>query len=286
MPRLRDTLLGPVGQAQFTLAPMVDARQGAQNGFQKNIGAYVSNANYVKRNLIVLLLEAPAGFRDIDPTGTLTGTLKAMFEEHAQSWEGLNQTLTAEFNETPVGGAGEVQQDLINMRRERSQPQITVPEKYGKPFSQLHRLWMTGIMMDPESKFPTVVNDQNRPTDLLPDYMAATAIFIEPDPTHSFPVEAWLCANMMPESSGDITGRRDKTQAHEVPQLSITYTALTMVGTGVLQFAQMLMDQMNLTGLNPNTRPAFLDAIDADVASQRTGYIDEVNNAAPGVTPA
>jgi hypothetical protein len=279
MARLANTLLGQEAEATYALAPMVDPRQGAQDGFQIDVGAYVSNAAYVKRNLIVLLLEAPAGFPDLDSTGTLVGTLKAAFEQHAQSWEGLNQTLTAEFNETPVGGAGEMQQDLTNMTRARSEPQMTLPEKYGKPFSYMYRLWMNGIMMDPISKFPDVVTTASKPTDLLPDYMAASAIFIEPDPTHTYPVEAWLITNMMPTGSGDITGRRDLTQAHEVPQLSITFTGIQQVGAGVLQFAQQLMDAINLTGANPNTRPAFLTAVDADVSAQQVGYGDAITAA-------
>lgn len=277
MARLANTILSPqAGQAVDALAPMLDARQGAQNGFQMDVGAFVSNANYVKRNLICILLEGPAGFYDLDPTGTLMGTLKAAFEQHAQSWEGLNQTLTAEFNETPIGGAGEVQQDLTNMTRARSEPQIVLPEKYGKPFSRMYRMWMNGIMMDPMSKYPDVVTSQNKPTDLLPDYMSATAIFIEPDPTHTFPQEAWLITNMMPQSSGDITGRRDLTQAHEVPQLSITFTGIQMVGAGVLQFAQLILDQINLVGANPNTRPSFIAQVDADVAAQQVGYGDAI----------
>lgn len=281
MPRLANTLLGgQAGPAQYAEGPMVDPRQGPQNGFQIDVGAYVSNANYVKRNLIVLVLEVPAGFADIDPTGTMAGTFKVACEQHAQSWEGLNQTLTAEFNETPIGGAGEQQQDLTNMTRARSEPAITLPEKYGKPFSYMFRLWMNGIMMDPISKFPDVVTTDNKPNDLLPDYMAASVIFIEPDPTHTYPVEAWLVTNMMPQSSGDITGRRDLTQAHEVPQLSVTFTGIQQVGAGVMQFAQQLLDQINLTGANPNARPAFLNAVDADVAAQQVGYADAIIAAA------
>jgi hypothetical protein len=277
MPRLANTILSPqAGEAVPALAPMVDPRQGAANGFQTDVGAFVSNANYVKQNLIVLVLEGPVGFDKLDPTGTLLGTFKAGMETHAQSWEGLNQTLTAEFNETPFGGSGEMQQDLTNMTRARSEPQVTLPEKYGKPFSRMYRMWMQGIMMDPISKFPDIVTTSNKPSDLLPDFMSATMIFIEPDPTHSYPVEAWLITNMMPTSSGDITGRRDLTQAHEVPQLSITFTGIQMVGAGVLQFAQQLMDQISLTGANPNTRPAFLSAVDADVAAQQVGYGDAI----------
>lgn len=272
MARLSDTILQR-GYSQYTNAPMVDLRNGAQNGPMTDIASYVSNAAYVRRHLIPLLLEAPRGFQDLENGDLYVATLKALVETHLQSVEGLNKGLTVEVTETAVGGAGEQQEDFTNVTRARSEPSFLWIEKYGMPITTFLQQWITSLIMDPQTKYPTVIaNGIRSPRDLLPDYYGMTCIFIEPDPTHQKVMKAWLCTNMFPKATGDIIGRRDLTSASERLELNIAFTALTQVGFGVDAFAQSLLDKMNLTGMNPNLQQSAIRDLDADTKAANRGY--------------
>lgn len=274
MSRLQNTILGQTGYGLYAQAPVVDVTNGGQNGPMTDFTSYVSNSAYVRRQMIALLIEAPRGFQDLNNPQVWVSTLKALVELHAKSIEGLQSTLTVDYVENAVGGAGEMQEDIANVTRARSTPTFVWTEKYGKPISQFLQGWITGLLMDPITKFPTVTSQGNAPTDLLPDYTGMTCLFFEPDPTCTRIVQAWLCTNMMPKTSGDITGRRDLTQAGESVDYSVEFTALTQVGYGVVQFAQNVLNSMNLSGLNPNLQPAFETGISADVAAADQGYAE------------
>lgn len=280
MSRLSDTLLrGARGYAQYAQQPVVDLKHGGQQGPMTDLTSYVSNSAYVRRPLIALLIEAPRGFQDLDNDGLHVATLKALVELHPKSIEGLQSTLTVEHVENAVGGGGEMQEDVSNVTRARSTPTFVWTEKYGKPISLFLRNWITSLIMDPITKYPTVISKgQAAPADLLPDYNGMTVLFFEPDPTHTRVVEAWLSTNMQPKSSGDITGRRDMTQAGESLDYSIEFTALTQHGVGVTQFAQSLLDQMNLNGMNPNLQQAFVQTVDANIQAAGVGYADTLEN--------
>ena len=275
--RPSDIILGNKSYAEGRQNPILDLKYGGQMGFQPDYPNYLSNAAYVKRNLIPFLVQAPRGFNDLDPTGKMVETLKALVELHPKSIEGLNSTLRVEWAETPFGGAGEMQQDVTNVTRERSQPAFTWGEKYGKPINRFLDFWITGLLMDPNTKYPGVVmNDLGTlPTDLLPDYIAATMLFVEPDPTHTKVVEAWLCTNMMPETGGDNVGKRDLTAAGETADYSVTFSSICQVGHGVRTFGQSLLDNLNMRNVNPNFRPAFVGNIDADVL-KGMGYSEAI----------
>ena len=101
----------------------------------------------------------------------LKAILKHLVEVQAKSIEGLNATITVDYTETPVGGAGEMQEDVSNVTRQRSNPTFTWTEKYGKPINAFLEYWIFQLLGDPESKIPQVVTrGTKKPTDLLPDY--------------------------------------------------------------------------------------------------------------------
>ncbi len=282
MARLANALLGQAAFNAGRSAPTLDPTLGSQNGFEVDYPSWVSNAQYIRRNLICKLIEAPAGFQYLPNPDVYVNTLKALVELKALRIEGLNQTLTVETQGTPFGGAGEQQEDPTKVTRAQSNPSFTWNEKFGKPISYFLRDWVTELIMDPITGFPNVVTRTGaQPTDNLPDFYSATMLFVEPDPLHKNVLEAWLCTNMYPKGSlGDIVGRRDQTAPGEQAEYSIEFTAITQVGIGVMQLAQQMLDQMNLTGANPNLRPAFVQQIDADVMAAANGYAEQIANAA------
>lgn len=273
MSRLTDTILGARAYNENGHAPMVDIRKGAQQGHMTDFTGYVNNSAYVGRNAIAILMEAPRGFQDLSDPDYWVGTLKALVELQAKSIEGLQSTLTVEHVENAAGGAGEMQQDISNVTRARSAPNFTWTEKYGKPIRAFLNGWVLNLIMDPITKYPAVVTKGSaKPTDLLPDYTGMSVLFIEPDPTFTYPVEAWLSTNMRPEGQvAEITGRRDLTAAGEGKDYSVEFTALTQVGEGVNRLAEQILTELNLTGVNPNLQQAFLQSIDADVQAAN-GY--------------
>jgi hypothetical protein len=277
MSRLADTILENKAYNQYGRQAMVDIRKGGQNGVAPDFSTYISNAAYVRRNLIAILIEAPRGFQDLENPDYWVSTLKNLVELAPKSIEGLQQTLSVEHIENPFGGAGEVQQDISNVTRARSAPSFTWTEKYGKAIAAFLNGWVLNLIMDPETKYPRVVNNAEKPTDLLPDYTGMTVLFLEPDPTGTKVITAWLSTNMRPNSNvAEITGNRDVTAALQGQDYSVEFTALTQVGEGVNTFAQELLDNMTLTGANPNLQEAFVREIDADVKAGESGYAEQI----------
>jgi len=277
MTRLTDAILQTsTSYAQGHGAPMVDLQYGGQMGYAPDLAEWVSNQAYVRRNLICLLVEAPKGFSLLPNPESWIATLRALVELHPLSIDGLNAGLEVEFASNPVGGGGQQQEDFTDVKETQSKPVFRWGEKYGMPIATFFRGWITNLMMDPNTKFANVATLANKPTDMLSDQSAATMIFIEPDPTHTKVVKSWLITNMMPQGTGEITGRRDLTQANETPTYDISFTGIAQYGIGVDQFAQQLLDGISLTGANPQLRPAFVDAITADILAAKKGYSNEV----------
>ncbi len=274
MSRLSDAILqSNQAYAAGRRNPMLDLSRGGQMGFAPDYTQWVSNQSYIRRNLFALLVEAPRGFGFLNNGDKYIGVLKSLVELHPLSIDGLQAGLEVETSETPVGGGGQRMQHFTNVTEAQSNPVFRFDEKYGMPVAAFFRSWITHLMMDPHSKVANIGTlAGNKPTDMLADMYSATMIFIEPDPTHSKVVKSWLCTNMFPTGTGEIVGRRDLTAAGEQTTYDITFTALTQFGLGVDQFAQTLLDGINITGANPYLRPAFINDISADVKAAAAGY--------------
>lgn len=259
-------------------APMLDLKYGGQMGYAPDLTEWVSNQSYIRRNVFCLLIEAPKGFDLLQDPDYHIATLRSLVELHPISIDGLNAGLEVETAETPVGGGGEMQEHFVNVTRARSQPVFRFNEKYGMPVAAFFRSWITNLMMDPDSKVANIgtLAQGNRPTDMLADMYSATMAFIEADPTHTKVVKSWLCTNMFPKGTGEITGRREITAGGEPVTYDITFSAISQYGLGVDAFCQRLLSAINITGANPYQRPAFVQAIDPNVARQSEGYEAQV----------
>lgn len=282
MARHANAIMGKTAYAEYSHTPVVDLQQGGMQGHFTDFRFYINNSAYVSRNMVAILVEAPRGFRYLDNPNEWVGALKAIVEKQSQRIEGLRSTLTVDNVENAVGGDGNMQEDISNVTRERSVPVHVIIEKYGMPVNKFLEGWITSLMMDPVTKIPNVstLGRANGPTDLLPDFTSATVLYFEPDPTFRTVQKAWLCTNMRPKSGGVVEGTRDLTQAGESLTYNIEFTALTQVGVGVNNFAQRVLDSMNLTGTNPNLREAFQPVLDPDVSAKDVGYVGQVNEAA------
>ena len=281
--RMANTILGNRAYAANAgvQTPMVNLQVGGQMGPMPDLTGYAANSAYVRRNIICQLMAAPRGFRDLQNPEVWEQTLKSLVELHARSIEGLNSTLTVEHIENPVGGAGEMQQDISNVTRARSTPTFVWTEKYGQPIRHFLEGWVQLLLMDPATKAPGIIATGRRPTDLLPDYSGATMLFFEPDPTFTKATKAWLCTNMRPNNQiAQNDGRRDLTQGGESVDYTVEFTSLTQVGARVLQLAQDRLTAMSLNGMNPNFQNAFMTQIDPYVRDTDNGYHEQMRKVA------
>lgn len=273
MSRVQQAILQPgVAYNRGHQAPMVDLQYGGQMGYSNDLTEWVSNQQYIRRNLICLLVEAPRGFQMLPNPDYWVATLRALVELHAISIDGMNATLTVDTAETPVGGAGQQQADFTDVKETVSTPTFQWNEKYGMPIANFLRGWITNLLMDPNSKYAGIATLGQRPSDMLADMYSATMLFVEPDPTHTKVVKSWLTTNMYPKTTGEIIGKRDITSASEPSNYNVEFTGISQFGLGVDAFAQRLLDGINITGANPHMRPAFVQQIQADILATRKGY--------------
>jgi len=273
MSRLTDALITGAYTRSID-KPMLDLKNGGQQGWSPNLTEWVSNQAYVSRPLVCIMLEAPRMFSAMPDSAKWIASLKALFELHARNIDGFSAGLKVDVEEHPVGGAGEQQQEIVNVTRERSQPKFTFIEKYGRPIQTLIEYWVRYGMMDPETKF-ALLGTMNKADvkDLLADWYSATCMFIVPDPLHKRVDKAWLTTNMFPMSTGDITAKRDLTASQEMLTLDIEFSGISQYGLGVNQFAQNLLDKINTLNADPFMSKPMLSAISPDVdAAGVNGY--------------
>jgi hypothetical protein len=273
MARLTDALITGAYTRDID-RPILDLKNGGMHGWAPNLSEYTSNQAYISRPLICILLEAPRMFTVMPDSQKWISSLKALFELHARSIDGMNAGLKVDVEEHPVGGAGEQQQEVVNVTRERSQPKFTFIEKYGRPIQTLLEYWIRYGLMDPETKYALLgTMGKAEVKDLLADWYSATCLFMQPDPMHKKIDKAWITTNMFPLANGDITGKRDLTASQEMLTLDIEFSGISQYGLGVNQFAQTILDSINTTNADPFMRPAFVNKISPDVAAANTnGY--------------
>jgi hypothetical protein len=279
MARITDAILTNSAYANYVNQPILDLSFGGQQGWAPNLNEWVSNQAYVRKNLFCVLLESPRFFILMPNPDKWVQALKSLVELHAKTIEGLNAGLTVEFDEHPVGGAGEMQQEITDSKRARSEPSFGFVEKYGMPINTFLQNWIIYGMMDPDTKFAMAGTlPDTKPSDMLADWYSMTCLFIEPDPTHQRVVKAWVITNMMPKSDGEVIGKRDLTSASELSNLTIEFTGIAQYNLGTKVFAQNILDTINITNANPNLRPSFVQGIDPLSGSATIGYKSEAEN--------
>lgn len=281
MARHADAILTGKGMARDRLTPMANTILSGQNGHAPDLRHYHGNADYIRRQTIARMFDYPRGF---DLYGSdrqiYIDTLKALVELHAQSWEGLNKTLSVSSQSSPIGGSGEQQDTPSNVTRARSEPVLSVPDKYGLPFQSLFTDWIQDLIQDPDTGVPNIITRSGANVgSILPDFYTMTVLFFEPDPTFSKVQRAWLVTNMYPTTAGDDTGRRDKSADGEQLNLSIQFTGVQQVGRGVNALAQAELNKMRLAYTDPNNAPAFVDRIDESLLRSQFDYVGKVNEA-------
>lgn len=273
-------LMDPTGGRGGQKSVMTNAFIGGQNGPMTNVGRYVQNSTYVRRNVIFKVVTFPR-FIDYMPgdQNVWRVGIKTLFEVQAKI-DGLDKGLEANFIEQEIGRTGKRQYDIDKVTEKQSDITLSLTDKYGQPYKQLLSVWLRFGMDDPETGVAliTVVND-NVP-DMLPDMYSAEILAIEPDPLQRYPQNAWLLTNVAPKNNGPDIGSRDLTSGHSATEMSIPFTSLQQTGYGVMDFAERELAKLNRKGLNPLNRKAFVDDIDEIVRQTAGGYFNQADDIA------
>lgn len=273
MARVTNVMLDGRAYGKNTIAPALDLTYGGQMGWSPNLFELISNQAYVRKNLICILLRPPAFFQLMPEPQKWVDSLRSILELHSRSIEGYNAGLTVELDEHSVGGGGEFQQEVIDVKRARSEPVYTFVEKYGMPIQTFLMNWIQYGLMDPDAKYAMVSTLTGAvPQDLLHDWYSCSVLVMEPDPLHRRVLKSWVTTNMFPKGTGDIIGKRDLTTASELTTLSVEFTGVSQYGLGTNVFAQRILDRINIQNANPYLRPSFIQQIDPSVDTGVTGY--------------
>jgi hypothetical protein len=277
-----DLVMKNQAYAQYAKQPLLDLVKGGQHGYAPVLTEWVSNQAYVRRQLIPILLEAPAFFQFMDNSEKWVATLRALVELHPRTIEGFSAGLTVELDEHPVGGGGEMQQEFTDVKRARTEPVFTFTEKYGMPIQTFLYNWITYGLMDPETKTAMVGTlsgggggADSYPPNMLASYYSMSMLFIEPDPTHRKVQKAWITTNMFPKGTGEIVGKRDLTTASEVLNLNVEFTGISQYNLGTVLMAQTILDAININNANPYLREAFITDLESDVKSATDAGYDK-----------
>lgn len=285
MTRLSDTFIAK-GRAYSadSLGPVVDIKQGVSTGgLMTDYPSYVSATPYVTRNLICKVMALPRGFGFMPESAAWYEAGKAFFELHPKSIDIGNTKLTVESVETPYGGSGMKLEAPSNVTQGVPEPSFVHIEREGRPFTKFLVGWVTYLIMDPVTKIPRIVTlpaNKGRIPDLLPDFIGATCLFFEPNSSFTTVEKAWLITNMYPKETPDEIGKMDRTTAGEMLEFTTPFTGLTQMSYGVKLLAQQFLDEMVRNGANPNTRPAFLDKVEAYVKDTSNGVKEQLDQAA------
>lgn len=263
---------GPSKKA--SMATQLNLAYGGQHGFAADVGNYISNASYVSKPVIAFLIDAPKLFQKMEDSAGLVEALRSILEEHSEQIEGLDSSVSISDSDTAIGGSQEIQQDVLDVTRNRSAPVHTLTEKYGESIKNfLLYSWVYPLLQDPDTKYPWItMRDDVTVDDLLPDNIAATVLYVEPDATGRKAAKAWLLTNVRPTGDIEEIGNRDKRSGGQTRQIPLNLTGIQTVGRGVLELAQRKLDEAHAGGAGPFFQKAIVDDVSADVAAANSGY--------------
>lgn len=275
--RLTEALLGDKAMGRWALGrPMIDPRFGGQQGYTTDYPSFINHEAYVQGNLIVKVLAVPRGLSYLPDAHIYIETAKAFFERQITSLEGLRAKLTADFASYAFGSAGEEQEVIRDMKRERSQITTEFVERKGLPYTDFFDLLLQMFGMHEETKWPLITAITDKMTDNLSDNCAFCLLCFEPDPMLRTVLKAWIGVDIKPKEGVEITGKFNKNSPGDIINASIPWTGIWQYGYGPRRYATQVLKEMKFVGANANLRSAVMDRVTADVKDATTGYADLV----------
>ena len=265
-------------------APMMDVSKGGQNGFRhkiggiddkKNVVELHSDTKYTSTQVIPVLIQVPKGFELFQNHESWIDSLKHIVEVRPESITGLKGTLTVNFTENTVSGAGEIYSQPVNVLRERTVVEFTWKDIVGRPIQKLLIAWIEYLMMDPDTKVPKMNKVGNYVTDSwTTDYQTMTMLFIEMDVAHRYVDKAWLVTAMMPTTSGPIEARRNYQEDATILELVIPFTGVAESTQEVVLLAESIISTMTYIRSDTDFQPLSVKGrgINVRESESETGF--------------
>ncbi len=279
----RDTaiLLGEKAWMTGNPTASLNPAQGGQFAYATEPAEWLSAQAHVPRNIIPIVLEVPTFFNSMPEPEYWKQAWRVFFEKHARTIEGLKAGLTVDVGEHAFGGAGEMFQEFLDVKRERSNLSISLTEKYGNVWQNYWEDVITFGMMDPESKTPLTATLEGQPIDdNLADRYSGIVAFIQPDHSGVRCHRCWIGANIWPHGNGGIEGKLDRTSALSIKELSMEFSIIAFTGNGPRVMGQQLLDGIIKTWANPQNRKSFISEIAPDVVALTKGFNQNVTDLA------
>lgn len=277
MARYKETLTNKAyaGTAQTNVLNL--AVQG-QQGYITDMAYYPSATDYIRKPLIVKVLQAPVGLTYMPNAAAYIAAYKNLIENWMQSWSGFNRTLAVSVNETQIGNSGESFQTPSRVARARSQITSTIVEKDRRPVIRFLEDYTRYLIMDPDVGHALLSGVSDKFTDQLADIYGGTIIAFEPDKTFRYVENAFLVTNFFPYNDiGENIGSRQLQQDGEIATYNLSWTGFQKVGYAVDKLAQAFMDAQRVTGIDPSYQPTFVSGVDSNVGAVKTGYSEQIN---------
>jgi len=236
----------------------IDIRYGGQWGLLPRIGG-IDNGNaihewmheqaYQRMDLIPIVLQTPRMFNLFPNPTNWHEAVKALFEVHARTIDGLNSSLTVNTAEHTLGLSGASMKEVVKVVRETSSVSITVDEREGLPFETLLDVWIRYGLDDPDIGHPLITRiaeASKLPKHWTADWFSCTVLFIEPDRLRRRVNHAWLVSNLFPTSLPDIIGKKDKSADRELKQMTIDFGGFALPPTNkrVKQLAEQVLNNI------------------------------------------
>lgn len=263
----------------------LDVTIGGPNGFMPNPMQWSSNAPYVPQQTRAVLLSYPLLMNYLTNPAESIAALKALIEVQATKIDGLHSGLSWDYDGPMVGNAGEKFEAPTKASRAVSAPTFEWPEKYGQTVTRFWTELGRMCVMDPDLQAPGIISSPDYlnagSPPILPEHMAMTILFFEPDTTLTNVTKAWIVTNMMPRTGGDIDGKAEKGGSSETPVVSIEFTAYTQTGQAPLLLAKSYLSQLALSDLRPLELQGIVDpynGIDPDILNAGDGLASMITN--------
>ena len=234
----------------------IDIRYGGQWGLLPRIGGvendkpiheWMHEQSYQRMDVIPIVLQTPKMFDLLPGSKDWHAAVKALFEVHARTIEGLNASLTVNTAEHNLGLSGATVKEVTQVTREATNVTVGLDERSGLPFETLLDVWIRYGLDDPDIGHPLItrVADPSKlPKHWTAEWYSCTVLFIEPDRLRRRVMHAWLVSDLKPLSNPDIIGKKDKSAAREIKQLSIDFGGFALPPTNkrVKQLAETVLN--------------------------------------------
>jgi hypothetical protein len=264
-------------------APMLDLTMGGQHGYHPNFAQLTNSTGYQPQDLIPLLVLPPRGFTFLPQREKWTAALKSLIEVQSKQITGLRSGITTESSDRAVGGGGHQIREAGKSTEAMSTPTHVWDVNYNKGISNFWERYKRLLINEPITRQPGVMSlGGTLPTDRLIDFYAFTTLYIEPDPTKQFALDAWLCVNSWPLTSGELEYQMDPTTGQPVPELSIEMACTPIRDDGIKAVAQDFLSKINYTNAGPMQRKAVVDTVDSSIKAVSKGYLEDIAAAVSG----